>query len=175
MKYFLILATFSLGLRGLLKESLPKRFKHWILRTTVFGLVLSAGAQLDLQHREDVKSREEKWSGRLVSYAKLRGYTRPAGQLWDEQKASNLVGYSMSSYTPGEPVDYPPLQAADIWAYSLGHMGEHHPPKKTEAEIAFNFFSQQALNGWLQFGHKFFELFDRTRLLIALGEFYDVA
>src|SRR5258708_10023947 len=74
-----------------------------------------------------------------------------------------------SSYTPGEPADHPPLQAADIYAYSLGHMIEHKPPKKTEAETAFNFFVDLTFDSQ-KLGHKFFTRFDRNAMLMRLGE-----
>lgn len=105
-------------------------------------------------------------------YAKLKKYTGPAEQLWREIREANMVGQWMDSYAPEEPSEYGALQAADIWAYSLGHMGEHQPPKKTEAETAFEAFVDMAQKRVA--GHKFFTLFDRKEMLIRLGEFYDL-
>ena len=103
-------------------------------------------------------------------YAKLKKFTGPAELLWDAIKEVNsLAGHWMSSYTPADPKDYPPLQAADIWAYSLGHVQEHHPPKKPEAVTAFNFFLHSTfIHQGL--GHKFFTFFDRDEMLSRLGE-----
>jgi hypothetical protein len=101
-------------------------------------------------------------------YAKLRKFTGPAEELWNAIKEHNLSGHWMSSYTPGDPKDYPALQAADIWAYSLGHVHEHQPPKKQEAKIAFDFFMDAASFGY-ELGHRFYTFFDRKEMLTRLG------
>ncbi|HZQ22547.1 MAG TPA: hypothetical protein VFA89_07075, partial [Terriglobales bacterium] len=75
----------------------------------------------------------------------------------------------MGSYTPGEPADYPPLQVADIWAYSLGHLQEKQDIGKAEAKTAFQVFLRSTyLSQGL--GHKYFTFFDRRELLLRLGE-----
>jgi hypothetical protein len=105
-------------------------------------------------------------------YAKLRGFTGPAEDLWKAIRNANMFGHWMSSYTIGDPTAYPPLQAADIWAYSLGHMGEHHSLRKAEAETAFKCFVQLAMKA--AHGHHWFSLFDRKRMLLNLGQFTDI-
>jgi Protein of unknown function (DUF3800) len=102
-------------------------------------------------------------------YGKLKKYTGPAEELWNAVKEHNLTGQWMSSFTPGDPADYPPLQAADIWAYSLGHMHEHHPPNKIEAVTSFEFFVDATFSSQ-GLGHSFFTFFDRNKLLTCLGE-----
>jgi hypothetical protein len=102
-------------------------------------------------------------------YAKLKKFTGPAEELWNAIKEANLVGHSMDSYTPAEPLQALPLQAADIWAYSLGHHFEHTPPKKKEAQFAYQQLVSMALSN--VDGPKFFTYFDRAHLLAKLGEF----
>lgn len=103
-----------------------------------------------------------------MTYAILRGYTGPAEELWNEFKKANLSGNWMGSYVRGDPADFSPLQAADIWAYSLGHMGEHQPPKKKEAKIAYEFFVGMALQN-VSTG-RFFTLFNRDEMLARVWE-----
>jgi hypothetical protein len=108
-------------------------------------------------------------------YAKLKKFTGPAEKLWNQVKDANMYGHWMSSYTYGNPVDYPPLQAADIWAYSLGRMGEHERAKKKEAELAFDFFGELAFNAaHNHHGGRFFSLMDKQEMLIRLGKFSDL-
>jgi hypothetical protein len=102
-------------------------------------------------------------------YAKLKKFTGPAEELWNAIKKANLVGYWMDKYTPAEPLQARPLQAADIWAYSLGHHGEHNPPKKKEAQLAYQRLVSMALSNVE--GPRFFTYFDRRHLLEKLGEF----
>ena len=130
--------------------------------------IASAAANKALQ---TAKQREEFFDNRVAMvYAKLKKFTGPAETLWNAIKEYNpTAGNWMSSYTPGEPADYPPLQAADIWAYSLGHLLEHRPPKKIEAKIAADFFVEATyLNQ--QLGYRFFTRFDRQEMLLRLGE-----
>lgn len=123
---------------------------------------------------QTAKQREDFVQNRVAMvYAKLKKYTGPAEELWNAVKEHNFTGQWMSSFTIGEPADYPPLQAADILAYSLGHMQEHHPPKKTEAVIAFDFFVDMTFASQ-HLGHAFFTFFDRNRLLTSLGEMPDM-
>ncbi len=103
-------------------------------------------------------------------YAKLKKFTGPAAELWDAIKQHNpAVGNRMSSYASDEPADYPPLQAADLWAYSLGHKQEKQSLAKEEAQIGFRFFLK-ATHITQGLGHKFFTFFDRKEMLLRLGE-----
>ena len=104
-------------------------------------------------------------------YARFRKYTGPAEELWNAIKAVNMFGLWMSSYSVCDPLDYPPLQAADIWAYSLGHLGEHTPPKKIEAEVACRMFVAQAMK--VTHGAHWFTYLDRKQILIRIGQFSD--
>ena len=102
-----------------------------------------------------------------MSYARLKKFTGPAEQLWQAIKKHNPhVGPWMGSYTAADPIDCLPLQAADIWAYSLGHMHEHHPAKNYEAGVAYQFFLREAMKH--EIGHSFYEVFDRETLLTKL-------
>jgi hypothetical protein len=105
-------------------------------------------------------------------YAKLKKFTGPAEELWNAIKDTNVFGAWMSSYTPGEPKDYPPLQAADIWAYSLGHFGEHNPPKKEEAKLALSFFVDRAMQ--CTHGAHWFTFLDREQILINIGRLNEI-
>lgn len=103
-------------------------------------------------------------------YAKLKKFTGPAEEVWNGLKSVNAFGRWMSSYTPGEPADYPPLQAADIWAYCLGHVGEHKEPK-IEVKNAFKVFSKQMRKS--AYGHHGFTFINRRQILIDIGEYPD--
>jgi hypothetical protein len=105
-------------------------------------------------------------------YAKLKKFTGPAEELWNGIQNANMFGAWMGSYTPGEPKDYPPLQAADIWAYSIGHYGEHNPPKKKESQIALSFFVDRAMKG--SHGAHWFSLLDREQILINIGKVSEI-
>ena len=113
-------------------------------------------------------------SGVSMTYARLRGFTGPAGELWGQIKHANMFGRWLRSYTPGDPIDHPPLQAADIWAYSLGRMGEHERAIKREAEIAFEFFANLAFKAAQIHGSRFFSLMDKQEILIRLGKFSEL-
>jgi hypothetical protein len=129
----------------------------------------SAAANRALQTAQQA---EEFFGNRIAMvYAKLKKFTGPAEELWHLIKEYNAgAGNWMSSYTPGEPADYPPLQAADIWAYSLGVCQEKQGKAREEAKIAFNAFLHATyLSQGL--GHKFFTFFDRKEMLLRLGEF----
>ncbi len=132
-----------------------------------FNLALAA-ANKALQ---SAHNREEFFGNHVeMFYAKLKKYTGPAEELWNAVKKHNVsAGNWMGSYTPAEPADLPPLQVTDIWAYSLGHMIEHKPPKKVEAETTFRFFVQLTFDSQ-KLGHKFFTRFDRNEMLLRLGE-----
>ncbi len=96
-------------------------------------------------------------------YAKFRGFTGPAEELWDVLKRANMFGYWMASYAVGEPLDYPPLQAADIWAYSIGNCGERRATANPEAASALKFFIRLAMKA--QHGHHWFTHLDREQIL----------
>jgi hypothetical protein len=113
-------------------------------------------------------------SGVSMVYAKLKKFSGPAEELWKQIKEANMFGLWMSSYTSGAPIDYPPLQVADIWAYSLGRMGEYGRPKKPEAEIAFNFFFDLAYKAGHVHGGRFFSLMRKQEMLLRLGKFSDL-
>ena len=63
---------------------------------------------------------------------------------------------------PGDPKDYSPLQAADLWAYELGAYWHH------KNRWAFGEILQNALK--MPGGHRFFQLCDKKFMLGALGE-----
>jgi len=112
------------GLSSDHREKLQSPY-HIAFQEVTFNLA-SAAANQALQ---TAKEMHEFWDNRIAMvYAKLRGFTGPAEKLWYAIKEHNFgAGNWMSSYTPAEPADVPPLQVADIWAYSLGHMMENQP------------------------------------------------
>lgn len=95
-------------------------------------------------------------------YAKFRGFTGPAEELWNALKSVNMFGYWMASYTIGEPTDHPPLQAADIWAYSIGNLGERRDAATPEAGNALTIFVKLAMKA--RHGHHWFTRVDRDWL-----------
>lgn len=101
-------------------------------------------------------------------YAKLRKFTGPAEGLWGAMKRYNMVGAWMGSYTPADPIEYPPLQVADIWAYSLGHVLEHKRAKATEAKSALRIFLTLAERAAL--GLQLFTILDRRQILTNIGK-----
>lgn len=103
-------------------------------------------------------------------YAKRKKFTGPAESLWNAMKAVNACGYWMSSYTPGEPRDYPPLQASDIWAYTLGQIGERKEQKE-EALTSFRVF--YGLMKKAVYGHHGLTILDRRQILFNIGEYPD--
>ncbi|MGH9712225.1 MAG: hypothetical protein ACRD5M_02890 [Candidatus Acidiferrales bacterium] len=100
-------------------------------------------------------------------YAKFRGFTGPAEELWNALKAVNMFGYWMASYATGEPLDHPPLQAADIWAYSIGNLGERREAATPEAAIALEVFIRLAMKA--PHGHHWFTRLDREQILGRIG------
>lgn len=144
---------------------------HIAFQEVTFNLAFAA-ANRALQ---TATAREEFFGNRIAMvYAKLRKFTGPAEKLWDAIKEHNIAaGNWMSSYTPAEPADYPPLQVADILAYCLGHIQEKQKAAKEEAKMAFDVFLHATyLNQGL--GHKFFTFFDRKEMLLRLGELTEV-
>jgi hypothetical protein len=154
---------------GLSKEQQKKLTSPYYVafQEVTFNLA-SAAANRALQ---TARQAEEFFGNRIAMvYAKLKKVTGPAEQLWDAIKEHNPeAGNWMSSYTPGEPADFPPLQAADIWAYSLGHMQEKQKTAKQEARSAFQFFLGATFRAQ-GLGHKYFTFFDRKEMLLRLGE-----
>jgi hypothetical protein len=140
---------------------------HVAFQEVTFNLAFAAASRAS----QTAQNAEEFFGNRIAMvYAKLKKFTGPAERLWDAIKEHNQgAGHWMSSYAPGEPVDHPPLQAADIWAYSLGHLQEKQDRGKPEARIAFQVFLRSTyLSQGL--GHKSFTFFDRREMLLRLGE-----
>jgi len=101
-------------------------------------------------------------------YARLRGYTGRAMELWEAIKQYNIYGDWMSSFTAGDPKDYTPLEAADLWAYELGRHYEYILPKEEKWRWPFEQIIDHALR--IGGGHKFFEFCDKGFMLGVLGE-----
>jgi len=100
-----------------------------------------------------------------MTYARHAEYSASGKELWYAIKDANpLIRYWMGSYTPGEPSDYSPLQAADIWAYELGHHFEYILPNKKPWRWAFNELVQMGMAA--SFGFQFFTFFDRDRMQV---------
>lgn len=97
-------------------------------------------------------------------YSRLKGFTGKAEELWKAIQRVNMFGAWMSSYTVGEPQQ----QAADIWAYSPGHKGEHNQPKYIEAQIALSFFVDRAMKQ--SHGAHWFTYLDRNQILVNTGQ-----
>ncbi len=148
------------------------RSPYYVAFQEVTGNMGFAFANLALSNAES--DDEFHRSGVSMVYAKLKKFTGPAEQLWNHMKDANLFGGWMRSYSTDTPTDSPPLQAADIWAYSLGRMGEHDRPKKAEAEIAFEFFGNLAFKAAHIHGGRFFSLLDREEMLLRLGKLSDL-
>jgi hypothetical protein len=73
-----------------------------------------------------------------MTYAKLRKFTGEAEELWNAiRDAPSLYGPLFGSFATGEPVHHTPLQAADIWAYELGHHFEYILPNKKPLRYPF--------------------------------------
>jgi hypothetical protein len=109
------------------------------------------------------------WDSVSMIYARRVKFTGRTELWWYAIKQHNPhLSHWMSSYTAGEPSDLTPLQAADIWAYSLSHHFEHVPAKKREAECAFQRFLRMAIDNAA--GHRFFTYFDRREMLLSLGD-----
>ena len=72
-------------------------------------------------------------------FARLPGFVGRSGGLWDVIKKYNPhLRFWMGSFTTGEPKDYTPLQAADLWAYELGHHFRTIFPKGMEWRYPFS-------------------------------------
>lgn len=99
--------------------------------------------------------------------AKLKGYTGSAKELWEAIKSVNMFGAWMSSFEVGEPKDCPPLQAADIWAYSIGRFGEKNREVVREVEMTLSFLFAEAQK--MRHGAHFFTLLDRAAITALVG------
>jgi hypothetical protein len=154
---------------GLTKDQRDKLVSpyHVAFQEVTFNLAFAA-ANRALKTSQQA---EEFFGNRIAMvYAKLKKFTGPAEELWEAIKKHNVAaGNWMSSYTPGEPADYPPLQAADILAYSLGHLQEKQKQAKDEARMAFNVFVNATFLTQ-NLGHTHFTFFDRKEMLLRLGE-----
>ena len=96
------------------------------------------------------------------------GEFRRAEDLWEAIKKHNLVGHCMGSYSRGEPRDFTPLQAADLWAYELGHHFYHILPKGKEFRWPLRELLKIAVR--TSVGQRFFTYFDREEMLLRLGK-----
>ena len=83
--------------------------------------------------------------------------------LWHFVRRYNpIIAWFMESYVCGEPKDHSPLQAADLWAYELGHHFEVIRPAKKTHRWPFQQFVQMGLN--YSFTHDFVTYHDATGL-----------
>lgn len=93
-------------------------------------------------------------------------------QLWDAFRRGNpIVAPFMESYETMEPKDCTPLQAADLWAYELGHHFEVIRPACMEPRWPFKQFVEMGLKD--QFTHDFITLYD-TGGVNGLGRYSQV-
>jgi hypothetical protein len=75
-------------------------------------------------------------------------------KLWDGLREHNrIVALMMQSYVSETPKDCTPLQAADLWAYELGHHFERIRPEGKPPRWAFLQFVEMGLN--YSFAHNF--------------------
>jgi hypothetical protein len=101
-------------------------------------------------------------------YARKRKYTEKAVSCWEAIKEANLYGLCMSSILIGDPKDYTPLQAADVYAYEIGRHFEYIVPNDKECRWAFQEIVDHAF--WKKGGHIGFKYCDRKFMLEILGE-----
>jgi hypothetical protein len=74
--------------------------------------------------------------------------------LWDSMREHNrMVAMFMQGYVSDSPGDCTPLQAADLWAYELGHHFERIRPEGKPPRWAFQEFVKMGLN--YSFTHNF--------------------
>ena len=68
--------------------------------------------------------------------------------LWEAMRKNSpeFVSAFMGEYATDAPRDDPRLQAADLWAYQLGHHFEVVRPAGREPEYAFKHFVRMGLN-----------------------------
>jgi hypothetical protein len=101
-------------------------------------------------------------------YAKLKGYSGSAEELWKAIKDVHMFGAWMNSYAVGEPQTCSPLQAADVWAYCIGRYGETNRSLQNEVEKTLKFFIALALKG--THGAHWFTFLNRDEILARIGE-----
>jgi hypothetical protein len=132
---------------------------------------LDAKMATALQAYKDNLPIDEKSLAKLTSvamvYAKLKGYSGSANELWSAIKSANMYGAWMSSYQVGEPKDCPPLQAADVLAYCIGRFGERDKKVVRELELALSFFFAEAQKA--RHGAHFFTLLDQPAIIARVG------
>ena len=76
------------------------------------------------------------------------------GSLWDALREHNrIVSLFMQAYVSETPADCTPLQAADLWAYELGHHFERIRPEGRRPRWAFQEFVKMGLD--YSFTHNF--------------------
>ncbi len=93
-------------------------------------------------------------------------------ELWQAFRRWNpLIAPFMESYVSGEPKDHTPLQAADLWAYELGHHFERIRSAGRQTRWAFQQFAKMGLKD--AFVHDFITLQDATGVN-GLGRFSQV-
>jgi hypothetical protein len=81
------------------------------------------------------------------------------GKLWDALREHNrMVALFMQSYISDTPRDCTPLQAADLWAYELGHHFERIRPLAKKPRWPFRQFVALGLN--YRFTHDFISYHD---------------
>jgi hypothetical protein len=85
------------------------------------------------------------------------------GKLWHALRENNrIVALFMHSYVSDTPRDCTPLQAADLWAYELGHHFERIRPLAKEPRWPFRQFVALGLN--YKFTHDFVSYYDKHGL-----------
>ncbi len=83
--------------------------------------------------------------------------------LWKSLRKHNpIIAWFMESYVSGEPTEHSPLQAADLWAYELGHHFQVIRPARKTPRWPFQQFVEMGLN--YGFTHDFITYQDRTGL-----------
>lgn len=83
--------------------------------------------------------------------------------LWQVIRKHNpIVSVFMEAFFSGKPKDTTPLQAADLWAYELGHHFEVIRPAKMRPRWPFRQFVEMGLN--YSFTHDFITLTDAKGL-----------
>jgi len=81
-------------------------------------------------------------------------------ELWQAFRRGNpIIAHFMESYGSAEPKDCTPLQAADLWAYELGHHFEVIRSAGMEPRWPFKQFVEMGLKH--SFTHNFITLHDR--------------
>jgi hypothetical protein len=85
------------------------------------------------------------------------------GKLWDAlREANRIVALFMQSYISDTPQDCTPLQAADLWAYELGHHFDRIRPSARAPRWPFLQFVGLGLN--YGFTHDFISYHDKHGL-----------